>query len=314
MAKFALLFPGQGAQAVGMGKGFYDQFDEAKELYRSANRRLGFDVTALCFEGPAEALTRTETCQPALFVTSLAAFAAFKRVAPASLAPVAAAGLSLGELTALAAAQVFSFEDGCYLVKSRGEAMAECAARNHGAMLAVVGLAGDAVEAICWESGAAGANYNAQDQVVLSGTAEAIAKAEELAKQRGAKRAVKLDVAGAFHCALMQPAAEAFEQTLAKVQLRQPSFPVVSNVTGQPVQDPEEIRRLLVRQIVSPVLWEPSMRRIIQLGATYGIEFPPARVLTALLRRIDSSVKGLTVDEPKDFEKLSALMTQIIKS
>ena len=308
MSRVAYLFPGQGAQAVGMGKAFYDQFEEAKDLYRLANRRLGFDVTAICFEGPAEALTKTETCQPALFVTSLAAFAAFKRIAPSSLAPVAAAGLSLGELTSLAAAQVFSFEDGCYLVKARGEAMAECASRNKGAMLAVVGLEPHLLEAVCRESGATGANYNAQDQVVLSGTAEAIAKAEALAKQRGAKRAIKLEVAGAFHCSLMQPAADKFEQTLAKVSLRQPAFPVVSNVTGKPVQDPEEVRRLLVRQIVSPVLWEPSVKQIIQAGATHFIEFPPARVLTGLLRKIDSAVKGFTVDEPKDFEKLTDVL------
>ena len=275
MSRIAYFFPGQGAQAVGMGKAFYDQFDEAKEVYRQANRRLGFDVAAMCFEGPAEALTKTETCQPALFVTSLAAFAAFKRVAPSSLTPVAAAGLSLGELTSLAAAQVFSFEDGCYLVKARGEAMAECASRSHGAMLAVIGLAGDVIEAVCRESGATGANYNAQDQVVLSGSQEAIAKAEELAKLRGAKRAIKLEVAGAFHSALMQPAAEAFQHVLSKVSLRQPSFPVVSNVTGRPVQDPEEIRRLLVQQIVSPVLWDASVRQMIQAGATHFIEFPP---------------------------------------
>ena len=305
MSRIAYLFPGQGAQAIGMGKAFYDQFDEARDLYRQANRRLGFDVAAMCFEGPAEALTKTETCQPALFVTALAAFAAFRKVAPSSLAPVAAAGLSLGELTALAAANVFSFEDGCYLVKGRGEAMAECAARNRGAMLAVIGLAPDAVEAICRESGASGANYNAQDQVVLSGTAEAIAKAEELAKQRGAKRAVKLEVAGAFHCPLMQPAAETFEHMLSKVSFRQPAFPVMGNVTGQSTQDPEEIRRLLVRQIVSPVLWESSVKRMAQAGATYFIEFPPARVLTALLRRIDGSAKGFTVDDPKDFDKLT---------
>ena len=305
MSGIAYLFPGQGAQAVGMGKAFYDQFDEAKDVYRQANRRLGFDVAAMCFEGPAEALTKTETCQPALFVTSLAAFAAFKRVASSSAAPVAAAGLSLGELTSLVAAQVFSFDDGCYLVKARGEAMAECAARNRGAMLAVIGLAPDAVEALCRESGAVGANYNAQDQVVLSGTAEAIAKAEELAKQRGAKRAIKLEVAGAFHCSLMQPAAEQFEQLLTKISVRQPAFPVVSNVTAKTVQDPDEIRRLLVQQIVRPVLWESSVRTMIHAGATHFIEFPPARVLTGLLRKIDSSVKGMTVDEPKDFEKLN---------
>ena len=304
----AYFFPGQGAQAVGMGKAFYDRFDEAKEIYRTAKRRLGVDVAALCFEGPAEALTRTETCQPALFATSLAAFASLRRVAPASLSPVAAAGLSLGELTALAAAGAFSLEDGFYLVQARAEAMAECAAKNRGAMLAVVGLPGETVTEICRVSGASGANYNAPDQVVLSGAVDSIERAEALAKEKGAKRAVKLDVAGAFHSPLMQPAADIFKQALTKAEIRTPTFPVISNVTGQPVLDPDEIRRLLVKQIVSPVRWDSSVRQMIQAGAAIFIEFPPARILTALLRRIDGSVKGITLDEPKDFDKLGELL------
>ena len=308
MSQIAYLLPGQGAQAVGMGKAFYDQFDEAKALYKTANSKLGFDVAALCFEGPPEDLTKTEKCQPALFVTSLAAFAALRRFIPKSFMPVAAAGLSLGELTALAAAEAFSVEDGCYLVQARGEAMADCAAHRQGAMLAVIGLSGPAIEGICRDSGASGANYNAADQVVLSGTVEAIARAEALAKSQGAKRAMKLDVAGAFHSSLMQPAADQFRRVLSKVQLRPPIFPIISNVTGKPAQDPNEIRELLVKQIVSPVLWELSMRFLIQAGATHCIEFAPARVLTGLLRRIDSTVKGITVDEPKDFEKLEGLL------
>ncbi len=308
MSRIALLFPGQGAQAVGMGKAFYDQFDEAKDVYRLANAKLGFDVAALCFEGPQEALTRTETCQPALFTTSLAAYAAFRRVAPAGFTPVAAAGLSLGELSALVAAEACALDDGFYLVQARGAAMAECAASSRGAMLAAVGLAREAGEEICRGSGAWGANYNAPDQIVLSGTAEAIEKAEGLAKARGAKRSVKLDVAGAFHSPLMQPAADAFKRVLAKVALRAPAFPVVSNVTGQPVQQAEQVRELLVKQIVSPVRWEESVRWMIQAGATHTVEFPPARVLTALVRRIESAVTGIAVDAPKDFDKLSSLL------
>ena len=304
MIRLALLFPGQGAQAVGMGKAFYDRFEEARDVYRAAKRRLGIDVAALCFEGPPEALTRTETCQPALFATSLAALAALRRAAPA-LAPAGAAGLSLGELTALAAAGVFSLEDGFYLVQARAEAMAECAAHHPGAMLALVGLSAQAVEEVCRESGASGANYNSPDQIVLSGTAEAIGKAEALAKAKGAKRAVKLEVAGAFHSSLMQPAADAFKHALSKIELKPPVFPVISNVTGKPVADPNEIRQLLVKQIVSPVLWESSMRHLIQAGAAVFVELPPARVLTGLLRRIDAAVKGIAVDDPKDFDKLS---------
>ncbi len=305
MSSVAYLFPGQGAQAVGMGKTFYDRFDEAKDVYNIANKQLGFDVTALCFEGPQEDLTKTQKCQPALFATSLAAFVVFKRMAPSSLSPVAAAGLSLGELTALAAARAFSLEDGFYLVKARAEAMAECAAHHKGAMLAVIGLGAEAVEAICRDSGAVGANYNAADQVVLSGTVEAIDKAEALAKAQHAKRAIKLDVAGAFHSPLMQPAADVFKRALASVRLRAPAFAIISNVTGKPVTDPAQIQDLLVKQIVSPVRWESSMRAALAAGATHFIEFPPARVLTGLLRRIEKSATGFAVDEPEDFAKVA---------
>jgi [acyl-carrier-protein] S-malonyltransferase len=307
MANVAFLFPGQGAQAVGMGKAFYDRFDEAKDIYHRANAKLGYDVTAMCFEGPADTLTKTETCQPALFTTSLAAYASLQRALP-SARPLAAAGLSLGELSALAAAQVFSLEDGWYLVRARAEAMAECAAKHPGAMLAVIGLEAPAIEDICRGSGALGANYNAPDQVVLSGSAESIAKAKELADAAGAKRAIKLEVSGAFHSPFMQPAAEVFKAALANVAFRQPAFPVVSNVTAKASADPEEIRRLLVQQITSPVRWDQSVRAMIQAGATQFLELPPARVLTALLRRIDTSVKGAAIDTPQDLDKAAGLL------
>lgn len=299
----AYLFPGQGAQAVGMGKAFYDRCAESRDLYKRANTHLGFDVTALCFEGPLEELTKTEKCQPALFVTSLASFAALHVLAPA-LKPVGAAGLSLGELTALAAADAFRFTDGLYLVQARAGAMAECAAQRQGTMLAVIGLSREVLEDVSRQAGVVVANVNAPDQLVLSGSIEGIGQAEGLVNAKGAKRAIRLEVAGAFHSPLMQPAADKFKQALSKVNVDPPTFPVISNVTGQPVSNPEAIRELLVRQIVSPVLWEPSMRRLFQDGATEFYEFPPAKVLTALLRKIDRSVKAITLDEPADFDTL----------
>ncbi len=307
MPNVAYLLPGQGAQAVGMGKGFYDRFPESRDVYKRANSHLGFDVTALCFEGPPEELTKTEKCQPALFVTSYAAFAAFQSVA-SSVKPVAAAGLSLGELTALTVAGAITFMDSLYLVQARADAMAECTAHHPGAMLAVIGLSPEALQAVCEESEASAANYNTPEQVVLSGTVEAIEKAERLATARGAKRAMKLEVAGAFHSPLMQPAADKFAQVIKKISIAAPEIPVVSNVTAQPVQGPEEIRRLLVTQIVSPVLWEPSVRRMIQMGATEFIEFPPSRILVGMLRKIDSSAKGYAINAPEDFDKLSSVV------
>ncbi len=291
-----------------MGRAFYDQFKEARDVYHQARQRLGFDVAALCFEGPPEELTKTERCQPALFVTSMAALAAFRVVAP-SIKPVGAAGLSLGELTALAAAGVFSLSDGLYLVQARAEAMAECTAQQSGSMLAIIGLEKLAIDEICRQAGVVAANFNAADQIVLSGSVAGIEQAEGLAKAKGAKRAMKLEVAGAFHSPLMQSAATKFSQALAHITLNKPAFPVISNVTARPVEGPEQVRELLVKQIVSPVLWEPSMQWLIGQGVTVCVEFPPARILTGLLRRINPAVKGIAIDRPADFDALSSSLS-----
>ncbi|MBI2884744.1 MAG: ACP S-malonyltransferase [Candidatus Omnitrophica bacterium] len=306
MSSLAYLFPGQGAQAVGMGRAWYERSPEAKDLYHRANARLGFDLAALCFEGPADELAKTERCQLALFVTSLAAVESVRALAP-ELSPAAAAGLSLGELTALAAAGAFSFTDGLYLVQARAEAMAECAARHPGAMLAVVGLGRDAIEQVCRQTGALMANFNAPDQLVLSGSVSAIEQAEAALKG-SAKRVVRLEVSGAFHSPMMQPAADALRRALERISISAPRVPVISNVTAQPVATPEEIRELLVKQLVSPVLWEPSVRRLVQQGIRACVEFPPARVLGALLRRIDPAVKTVLLNEPDDLPKLASVL------
>ena len=309
MPSIAYLFPGQGAQTVGMGKAFYDRFDASREIYKRANTHLGFDITALCFEGPLEELTKTERCQPALFVTSIAACAALHTLRP-SFKPIGAAGLSLGELTALAVADAVKFTDGLYLVRARAEAMAECAAHHPGTMLAVIGLSREGVADVCRQTGALLANLNAPDQHVLSGSVSAIEQAEPLLKAKGAKRAIRLEVAGAFHSPLMEEAGTSFRQALSKIDISRPQFPIISNVTGQPVQHPDDIRDLLVKQLVSPVLWEPSMRRLIQDGASIFVEFPPAHVLSGLLRQIDRSAKGVPLKTPDDFDKLTEPLTR----
>lgn len=304
MVNVGVLLPGQGAQAVGMGKAFYDRFAEARECYQTANRLLGYDLTAMCFEGPVEALMKTETCQPALFVTSVAAYAGMMS-ASLGLRPVVAAGLSLGELSALAVAESLGFTDGVYLVQARAAAMAECAARNPGAMLAVIGLQQDVVDEACRGlEGVVAANYNAVDQVVLSGTVNGIERAEAVMKERGAKRVIRLDVSGAFHSPLMQPAADAVRQAIKKVTFKAPKFPVVSNVTAAPVNDPAKIPDILVKQIVSPVRWDASVRWMAGQGVAAFIELPPARVLTALVRRIDPSLKTTAIDSPDDLQKI----------
>ena len=307
MSSVAYLLPGQGAQAVGMGKAFYDRFASSRDIYKRANAHLGFDVAALCFEGPLAELTKTERCQPALFVTSIAAFAAFHDLLPA-LKPVGAAGLSLGELTALTVADALRFTDALYVVQARADAMADCAAHTTGTMLAVIGQAPQVIEQVCQQTGVVMANFNAPDQLVLSGTVQGIEQAEGLVNAKGAKRAIRLEVAGAFHSPLMQPAATTFRQALAKIEIAPPVFPVISNVTGQPVANPEEIRELLVKQIVSPVLWEPSMRWFLKHGAQTFLEFPPARILTGLLRQVDRSAKAIPINEPSDFDKLSDVL------
>ena len=209
----------------------------------------------------------------------------------------------------MAAAEAFRLNDALYLIQARAQAMAECAATSNGTMLAVVGLSREALEAVAREAGVVMANFNTPDQLVLSGRLAGIEQAEGLAKANGAKRAIKLDVAGAFHSPLMQAAADAFKRAIEKVVISPPKFSVISNVTGLPVTDPEHIRALLVKQITSSVLWEPSMRWLVRHGATTFIEFPPARVLTGLLRKIDPSVKGLPIDEPADFDKLSSVLS-----
>jgi len=282
----AILFPGQGAQFVGMGKDMAERYPAVRALFDRAGAALGYDLAKICFEGPEAELTRSDRAQPAIFVVSLAALEALRQERP-DFTPAAAAGLSSGEWAALCAAGVVDFEDALRILKIRGEAMQAACERNPGAMLSVIGLERAALEPVCAATGAEIANLNSPEQTVLSGTAAAIAAAEAAAKAAGAKMAVRLNVAGAFHSSLMAPAAETLRAALAGVAFRAPRFPALSNVTGAAHGDPESIRDLMVRQVTSSVRWVDDVAALKALGVARFVECGPGRVLCGLVKRID---------------------------
>ncbi|MCM8794856.1 MAG: ACP S-malonyltransferase [Candidatus Omnitrophica bacterium] len=297
MVKYALLFPGQGAQFVGMGKELVENFPSARALFEEADRILGYPLSRICWEGPQEALVRTEHCQPALYVASLAAWSALKSAAGHAMpAPSAAAGLSLGEYTALAAAGVFSFADGLKLVRLRGQAMEEAAQARRGTMASVMGLELGELETICSEAGAQVANINAPGQIVISGTPESVQAASEKAKEKGAKRVVPLEVGGAFHSRLMEPASRRLQAALDEAAIRSPACQVMSNVTGAAYSGAvDETRSLLVKQLTHPVCWEACMKSMLQAGIQTFLEVGPGTVLKGLCRRIDPAANVISV-------------------
>ena len=291
-ASYALLFPGQGAQSVGMGKEMAEAFPEARARFEEADSLLGYSLSGLCWEGPAEELTRTEYCQPALYVTSMAALAALESEIQRGqtlegLTPTAAAGLSLGEYTALAAAGAFSFADGLKLVRLRGQAMEEAARARPGTMASVLGLELELLQAVCAETGAQVANLNSPGQVVISGTAEAVIAASAKAKERGAKRVIPLEVGGAFHSRLMEPAGLRLQQALQSLPVQPPRYPVASNVTGAYHGEAGQIRQLLVRQLTEPVQWVACVRTMADKGIKTYVEAGSGTVLKGLVRKID---------------------------
>jgi [acyl-carrier-protein] S-malonyltransferase len=293
----ALLFPGQGSQVPGMGRDLADAYPEARRTFEEADDLLGFALSRLAWDGPAEELTATSNAQPAILAHSVAAF----RVVEARLGSVAlAAGHSLGEFSAWIAAGTLTFADGVRTVRRRGELMQQSGAERPGTMAAVLGLDDAAVEQVCREASDAGgdcvpANYNSPGQLVISGDVPAVERAIELAKAAGAKRAMRLNVSGAFHSPLMAVAREGLEAQLASATLSRPRFPVVSNVTAEPVRDEGAARRLLVDQLTSPVRWTASMQAMVAAGATQFFEMGPGSVLSGLLRRVDRSVSAQTV-------------------
>ncbi len=314
MSKVAFVFPGQGSQKVGMCKDFYDSYACAKKVFEEADDALGFSITKMCFEGPEEDLRLTKYTQPAILTCSVAALAVMREH---GLECEAAGGHSLGEYSALVAADVMKLQDAVVAVHKRGEFMQEAVPVGEGAMAAVMGLTPDEIVAVCQnvetECGEAvqAVNFNCPGQVVIAGATKAVDKASEALKAAGAKRAIPLPVSAPFHSTLMKPAAERLKEVLDKIDFRDAKFPVFSNVTAEPVVKAEKIRALLVKQAASPVKWEMSMHRMIKDGFDTFVEVGPGKVLTGFTRKIDRAMNALNVEDMASLEKTLAYFKEV---
>lgn len=301
MSKTAVVFSGQGAQFAGMGKDLAEAFPVCRDLYAKADEVLGYSLSTLCFEGPLEELTKSNHCQPAIFVTSVACYRALQSLVP-DLEVAMMAGLSLGEWSALHAAGVLSFEDTLRVLQVRGKAMQEACEEREGGMISVIGLSHDALKEICAKTGVEMANLNSEDQTVLSGPRDGIAKAEALAKEMGAKRAIVLGVAGAFHSSLMASATPKLEKVLAAAKIQTPQVPVVANVTGREHGGPDAIRRAMLAQVTGSVHWYEGINAMTSAGVTQFVECGPGKVLTGLIKRIAKDAQLINIQDAATLE------------
>jgi [acyl-carrier-protein] S-malonyltransferase len=308
MSKTALLFAGQGAQVVGMGKDLAAEFPTAKQWFDRANAALGYDLAGICFNGPDTELTKTENAQPGIFLVSWIAFQLLKERVP-SLKFDATAGLSLGEFTALAAAGAMSFEDGLRVVRERGRFMQEACDATNGSMAAVIGLDEAPTREVCAEAFVTLANLNCPGQLVVSGETGRISKAIELAKAKGARRAIPLPVAGAYHSPLMASAQPKLGAEFAKIKLSAAAVPVISNVTAQPHGAPAEISARLVEQVTSSVLWENSMRYLLAQGFTRFVELGPGAALSGFMKRIDKNAQVMNIADVATLQATATALT-----
>lgn len=293
--KIALMFSGQGAQKVGMGRDLYENSEIARSLYDRADEILGWKLSEISFQGPQEVLTETKVCQPALFAHGVAVYRILKEAGRLDDATFAM-GLSLGEVTSLVAAEVFDFETGLKVVAERGRLMQEACEATNGSMAAVVGVERDTVASFCDEMGVQMANLNCPGQIVISGESEKIAVAVEEGKERGFRRVIPLDVAGAYHSRLMEPARERFAAFLQDVAFKEPKLTVLTNTTGKEVRDPEAIREALVKQVVSSVLWEDCMVNVAAAGADMFYELGVGGVLKGQLKRTNRELASASFE------------------
>jgi [acyl-carrier-protein] S-malonyltransferase len=305
MSKTAFLFAGQGAQVIGMGKELAEAFPAAQDLFDQANAALDYDIADICFNGPEDALTKTENAQPGIYLVSWVAMKLLQAQVP-NLRFDGTAGLSLGEFTALAAAGAMSFADGLNIVRLRGRYMQNACDATEGGMAAIIGLDAEATAAVCTEAGVGIANLNCPGQIVISGPTAGIERACELAKEKGAKRALPLKVAGAYHSPLMEVAQTKLGAALKDIDLQAPEVPVIANVTGLAHGDSDSVRARLVEQVTGSVRWEESMRGLIADGFTRFIELGPGSALTGFMKRIDRSVTILNVADAASLEKTVA--------
>lgn len=301
MSKTALLFAGQGAQVVGMGRDLAEKYPAAQARFDQANQVLGYDLLRICFDGPEEELTKTENAQPGIYLVSWIALELLRAQHP-TLHWDATAGLSLGEFTALAAAGALGFEDGLRITRLRGRFMQEACDATQGGMAAVIGLDEEPTRQVCQEAGVELANLNCPGQLVISGESARIQQACDLAKARGAKRALPLAVAGAYHSRLMAAAQPKLAAELAAIDVRTPSVPVIANVTATPHTNPQSIRDLLVQQVCASVRWEASIRWLIGQGFTRFIELGPGKALTGFMKRIAPEARTLNVADVPSLE------------
>ena len=308
MTKTALLFAGQGAQAVGMGRDLAEANPSARKLFDRANEVLGYDLAAICFRGPEAELIKTENAQPGIYLVSWVAFQLLRERVPA-LEFQATAGLSLGEFTALAAAGAMTFEDGLSVVRQRGRFMQEACDATQGGMAAVIGMDEAALLPVCVEAGVQVANLNCPGQIVISGETSKIVAACELAKARGAKKALPLPVAGAYHSPLMASAQPKLAAALGAIPINASAVPVISNVTAAPHGEPAAIRATLVDQVTSSVRWEASIRLLLAQGFTRFIELGPGAALSGFMKRINGDVQRLNVADVASLEATVKALT-----